>query len=389
MRGWQALLLALIAGSLGLATGSRPLQMAVVALVVIAGIGLAYRYAFAGDVQCTFEVSDDVVGWGEALNQNVTVTNSSRLRIPAIRVTDESTLPEHPHGYVATLGARRSVTWEIEVPCQARGRYRLGPVVAHMSDPLGLFPTERQVSGASSVLVLPRWVPLRRSALKLDGFMPGEARGRRRGESPPAVVSVREYATGDSIAAIHWPASARASQLMTKLFDPEIQTSLWLALDLDGAMDATVEELLVTTCTSLALYGLRKGALRVGLVASGALPAELSSERGRPQQYRLQEVLAEVHAGTRSALADQLTKIDRQLGVGHVVVLLTQRGPDVWADWLQRLARRGVGARVVYVSEAPMSWPVHSVQLTPALANPAMSGALVEALEHGTIRYQA
>jgi uncharacterized protein (DUF58 family) len=221
--------------------------------------------------------------------------------------------------------------------------------------------------------------------------MPGEARGRRRGESPPAVVSVREYAAGDSIAAIHWPASARAGQLMTKLFDPEIQTSLWLALDLDGALDPAVEELLVTTGTSLGLYGLRQSALRVGLVASGAVPAELPSERGRPQQYRLQEVLAEVHAGTDvgATLVDQLAKIDRQLGIGHVVVLLTQRGPDVWADWLQRLARRGVGTRVVYVAELPMSWPVHSVHLTSSLADPARSDALVEALEHGTLRYKA
>src|SRR5262249_43454102 len=160
----------------------------------------------------------------------------------------------------------RSVTWDVEIPCQQRGRYRLGPVETHMSDPLGLFPVSRLVGAASSILVLPRWVPLSRCALRLDGFLPGGARGRRRGECPPSFHSVREYAVGDNISAIHWPASARTGQLMTKLFDPEIQTTLWLALDLDGELPKEIEELLVTVVASLSVYGLHRANLRVGLL---------------------------------------------------------------------------------------------------------------------------
>ncbi|HEX5439956.1 MAG TPA: DUF58 domain-containing protein, partial [Ktedonobacterales bacterium] len=324
-----------------------------------------------------------IVSWGDSFAQRITLTNRARLAIPAIRVTDLSTLPDHPHGYVTSLPARRSVTWDVEIPCQQRGRYRLGPVETHMSDPLGLFPVSRLVGAATSVLVLPRWVPLNRCALRLDGFLPGEARGRRRGESPPSFYSVREYAVGDNIATIHWPASARSGQLMTKLFDPEIQTTLWLALDLDGSLSHDVEELLVTAAVSLGVYALHRANLRVGLLASGDVSVQLPSERGKPHQYRMQEVLAEVRAGDEVALNDLLTKLDRRLGPGQVVVLLTSRGPEAWGTALNRLARKGVAARVVNVSDTSAGWAVPAISLSPTLADPAREAALIQQLEHG------
>jgi uncharacterized protein (DUF58 family) len=385
MRGWQAFLLVLVAGLVGLATGARAIEMAALALAVLLAIAVLYRTLLVGDVRSMRRVSDTVIAWGDPFVQKITLTNRARLSIPAIRVTDLSTLPDHPHGYVTSLRARRSVTWDVEIPCQQRGRYRLGPVEAHMSDPLGLFPVSRLVGAATSILVLPRWVPLSRCALRLDGFMPGEARGRRRGESPPSFHSVREYAVGDNISAIHWPASARSGQLMTKLFDPEIQTTLWLALDLDDDLPHDVEELVVTAATSLSVYGLQRANLRVGLVASGRTPVQLPSERGKPHQYRIQEVLAEARSGREVALEELLARVDRQFGPGQVFVLLTARGPDVWGATLNRLARKGVAARIIQVSDEPEGWSVPAVALSPAFADPANEFALIQRLEHGAL----
>ena len=204
MRAWQALIFVALAGIAALATGNHALQVAAVALVALLLIGLLYRVLLAADVGGQREMNDNVISWGGLLTQRMTLTNRSRLRAPTVRLTDASTLPEHPHGYVTSLQGRRSITWEIDITCFSRGRFRLGPVEATMSDPLGLFPVRRRISETTSVLVLPRWVPLRRTALKLDGFMPGEARSQRRGEAPPSVSSVRDYSVGDAIAAIHW-----------------------------------------------------------------------------------------------------------------------------------------------------------------------------------------
>lgn len=383
MRAWQAGALFVIAGAIGLATGSRSLQIAGGALIAVLLIGFAYRRLMTSDVYSVRTVSDDIVPWGENFAQQITLTNTSRLRMPAVRIIDQSTLPEHPHGYVTSLGAKRSITWETDIPCETRGRYRLGPVESYMSDPLGLFPVRRSLGAASSILVLPRWVPLRQFALKLDGFMPGEARGRRRGESPPTVVSVREYANGDSVSSVHWPATARTGQLMTKLFDPQVQTTLWLALDLDGSVQKDAEELLVTATASVGTYALHQANLRVGLLASGAVPVRLAPERGKPHQYRVQEALAEVHPGSAETLADQLARMDRGLGPGQVIVLVTSRGPDVWDTWLARLNRRGVAARVIAVRDEAARWPVQALNLPTLLAEPARERALITQLEVG------
>jgi uncharacterized protein (DUF58 family) len=388
MRGWQTVVLALIAGTIGLATGSRPVQIAALALAALLIVGVGYRRLLVGDVAGTREISESIISWGEVLTQKITLTNRARLGIPAIRITDQSTLPDHPRGYVTSLQAKRTITWELDIPCQRRGRYRLGPVEAHMSDPLGMFPVRRSLGEVISVLVLPRWVPLKRTALKLDGFMPGEARGKRRGESPPSVASVREYTSGDSVSAIHWPASARSGQLMTKLFDPEIQTTLWIALDLDGIMAAEEEELLVVIAASLGIYALHQANLRVGLVASGEVPINMPSERGKRHQYKLQELLAEARSGESTQLSKQFNLIEQQLGPGQVVTLITPRGPEVWGGWLQHLLRRGIAVRVVQVQtgtddgkEHGSAWPVPSLWVPMRLLSLEKQGELISRLE--------
>ncbi len=387
MRGWQATGAALIVGAVGLAQGNRIAEVIALALMASVLIALGYRLVLTGDVQTERQVPAQIVPWGDQLAQSLTLKNRARMRIPAIQVTDGATLPEHPAGYVASLGARKDITWSFRVTCRHRGRWRLGPVDVQMGDPFGIFPVRRRVGAVSSVLVLPRWVPLSRCGLKLDGFLLGEARGQRRGESPPAVTSVRPYAPGDSISAIHWRSSARSGQLVSKLFDPDVQTVLWLVLDLDGTVVPDAEELLVTATNSLALYALRQANLRVGLVASGATPIYVGADYGRGQQQHLQEVLAEAHAGTAISLSQQFGRLDRQIGPGQTVVLCTAQEPEAWHGWITRLARRGIALRVIHAADgADRAWSVPAIRLPLTLADPARQEELITLLEGSAAR---
>ncbi len=146
----------------------------------------------------------------------------------------------------------------------------------------------------------------------------------------------------------------------------------------------------MTATTSLAIYALHEANLRVGLVASGMFPVTVPSERGKPHQYQLQEVLAEVRAGS-AALSDQLAKLDRQFGPGQVVVLITAHGPAVWGTWLGRLFRRGVATRIVEVRQGAAEpsresigaarWSVPAIYLPVELARVAQERTLVSYLE--------
>jgi uncharacterized protein (DUF58 family) len=412
--------LALLAGGAALATGNRTWQSAALGIGTALVLAAVYRLMYGGDVQASRSLSTPLVTWGHTLTQTIALTNRSRVQLAAVRVEDQSTLPQYPSGYVTTLPPRQTMTWEVAVPCRTRGRYQLGPVTTHTSDPLGLFPAVRTLGEAASVVVLPRWVPLGRCVLPLDGQLAGEARGRHRGEAPPTLASVRDYTAGDPLAAIHWPASARTGQLMTKLFAPEVQTPVWLLLDLDrepgglgqarrkdapGRDARQVQipshdegELLVTLTTSLALYALQRAHLRVGLMVLGMPAALVLPERGKLQAHRVMEVLAEVQPGTCFTRADLVARLDRGLGTGHVLVLLTARGPARWEAWLGRLRRRGVAPRVLHVvssqpepadREAPTSrlargepaWSVPTLDVPLTLGEPAQHAALREYLE--------
>jgi uncharacterized protein (DUF58 family) len=245
------------------------------------------------------------------------------------------------------------------------------------------------VEVGTSVLVLPRWVPLSTCCFALDGALPGDQPGHLRGEAPPAIAGVRAYQPGDSMARIHWTASARAGMLLTKQFDPEVQTTVWLALDLDGTVPEEAEELLVTAATSLGMYALQQAQLRVGLVASGAYPATLLPERGRGQQQRLQELLAEVHPGQNAMLVEHFAQMDRHVSAKQVVILLTTRAPSEWTGWLEQLHHRGLVGRVVHVppqglaAQAGDGWPVPAVSLPLTLADPTHGEELVAYLEQG------
>jgi uncharacterized protein (DUF58 family) len=365
MRGLQLLLLGVFAELLGLATSNLPAKLIGLAAIVMVLLALGYRRLLSGRIRAVRAVSASVVNWGGVLLESVTIGNSSRLAAVGMRVVDGATLPQHARGYVTTLPARRTVTWNLAVPCQTRGRFQLGPLYVTTSDPLGLLPSERRVEPGQSVLVLPRYVPLTRCFFALDGLLPGTARGRARGEAPPTISGLRAYQPGDALARIHWRASARTGQLISKQFEPETQTTLWLALDLDrmdgrgktaeqSAFDPRdlpeAEELLVTVAASLGVYALGHAGLNVGLIASGAHPVLLAPERGPGRQRRLLEALAEVQMGQQATLREYAARMEPRLAAQHTVVLLTARPASVWSGWLRRLMQRGIAVRVVAVA---------------------------------------
>lgn len=380
MRWWQAVLLLVIAALAGLATGNRIFLIAAIALFIVLAISLYYRQKL-GQITGRRVTTRAVVPWGEQFEHRILVHNPSLLPVSAVRVLDETSLPGQQHGFVAGIAPRRDVHWTLDMACYQRGRYQVGPTIAHMSDPMGLFAVDRQVAEATSVLVLPRWAPLRRSALKLDGLMAGEARSKWRGESPPAVSSIREYSSGDSLAAIHWPASARAGRLMSKLFDPEVQTTLWLILDLEEGMSTAREEALVVAAASLGLYALRQLGLRLGALSGGAWPFWLNADRGRAQEARLLERLASVRAGDKLDLPVEARARERYFAPGHVVTLFTQRKPETWEPWLRYLEQRGIAPRVIVMGDEAATWNEPTLVLADRFADPAYTLELVHTLE--------
>lgn len=104
-------------------------------------------------------------------------------------------------------------TYETRLVCRYRGEYEVGIKEVVVTDFLRLMRVRYSNPGTVKALVRPRVVRL--SALKGVEEFQLPLQREAFGETEPDVL-VREYAAGDSLRQIHWKASARQGQLMTR-----------------------------------------------------------------------------------------------------------------------------------------------------------------------------
>lgn len=112
-----------------------------------------------------------------------------------------------------------------------RGAHRLGPLVAHGTDPLGLAEFASTVPGTDQLLVVPRVVALRglpQAFGSADGAHGAATAGSGQGRSD---VLVREYRSGDELRRVHWRSTARHGELMVRLEERPWRSAVTVLLD--------------------------------------------------------------------------------------------------------------------------------------------------------------
>jgi uncharacterized protein (DUF58 family) len=112
-----------------------------------------------------------------------------------------------------------------------RGAHRIGPLVAHGVDPLGLAEFARTAPGTDRLLVLPRVAALRgvpRALGTTEGAHGAGAAGTGQGR---ADVLVRPYRSGDELRRVHWRSTARHGELMVRLEERPWKGGVTVLLD--------------------------------------------------------------------------------------------------------------------------------------------------------------
>jgi uncharacterized protein (DUF58 family) len=118
---------------------------------------------------------------------------------------------------VARLPQRGTVTLTYPLCPAERGVHALGPLIARITDPLGLAEYRCTLAGHSRLVVIPVVVPL--SGLPAAAELgAGKSEGARIGfgSSQDAVV-VRSYRHGDDLRKVHWRTTARRDELMVRV----------------------------------------------------------------------------------------------------------------------------------------------------------------------------
>ncbi|MBV9160850.1 MAG: DUF58 domain-containing protein [Pseudonocardiales bacterium] len=95
--------------------------------------------------------------------------------------------------------------------------HSLGPLIARITDPLGLAEHRRPLAGHSRLVVIPLVVPL--TGLPAGGELgSSESGGERVGVGPGQdAVVVRSYRQGDDLRKVHWRTTARRDELMVRV----------------------------------------------------------------------------------------------------------------------------------------------------------------------------
>jgi uncharacterized protein (DUF58 family) len=351
MRPWQAILLACVAGFFALATGWPPLYVVMYVLILmVVGSYFWTRLSVRG-LRFSRGSPGGRIQVGEILEERLVLENHHWFPKLWVQVADNSTLPGHRAGYVASLGARRRMAWKARTLARRRGKYTLGPAIATTGDPLGLFRKNLPLWAEHALIVMPMVLPLSQFAL-FPGGLPGRGRGSQRSlQTTTNAVSIREYVPGDSVNHIHWPSTARMGTLMVREYELDPTYDAWIFLDLNehvqaGQGDSSTEEYGVTIAATLAAYLLRQD-IAVGLVVNAGRKEFVVLDRGERQLDRVLEVLAVVHAGGGPSLAESLAMDAIHFARNTLALVITPSWHDDWQAGLRHLQRRGVRSAVI------------------------------------------
>jgi uncharacterized protein (DUF58 family) len=337
---------------------------------------------------------------GGIIREDLTLRNRSRLPKLWLEAVDHSALPGHDPGRVIHLRGRSGEAWTAETLCVRRGRYRLGPMTLRSGDPLGIFPVRAAIPSTHDVVVYPPMVPVSSALAPVAALEGGKTRDRRTYNVTPSIAGIREYAPGDSLNRISWTQTAQRGRLMTKEFDLDQTADLWIAVDLERAvnlrasyrldlapdrngrwpveawLDAT-EEYSVTVAASLARHFLDEGR-NVGLIATGAHLETLAPDRGDRQLVKILESLAVVAADGHMPLAETLAaespRFSRQTGL----VIVTPSTDERWIARLAEIASHGVRSSVILVEPDTFGPAPSSILTVSGLASAGIPAHLVK-----------
>ncbi len=301
-------------------------------------IGLEYRRSF----------SETRAFLGEELTLTLEIHNRKPLPVTWVRVMDifavglpikETELPVNRGTHLAEFhshwrpGAFQHLTRRFTVQCVRRGYHRYGPVTLATGDAFGFFRRTVTLDDTAQVLVYPRLYSA--AELRLPAKNPFGVRNSDMVlfEDPLRAAGIRAWQPSDSIARIHWKATARHQDLLSRIYEPSEEPQVLLALNvatLEHYWEGLVVELLervVSVAASLAAL-CSAARLPVGLIANANWPGSdqplrLLPGRSPAQLPSILELLATVEGITHWPLEAMLLRDAPRLPWGSTLLVIT------------------------------------------------------------------
>lgn len=317
---------------------------------------------------------------------DVTVTNTSRLPVPWLRLHDSLQVELGPPAFDYAISLRPKETRHFKYVIQAgrRGVYPIGPLSLVSGDILGLNDMRKVQGDVDWLMVYPRVVPLPPAQLPSRTMLGALRHHQPIFEDPSRLRGKRDYSYGDSFRNVDWKATASSGRMQVKQFEPSVSLDVMLALNLNrGEYDPTAwidgTELAIVVAASLGNW-LIEHKQTVGLMTNGVIgspmgkvvprlnttsntqttaaqsiqilqPAapstRIPARKGRAHFIELLELLAQVKADETPALAELLEQRRPHLAWGTTLLVVTGRVSEVLLNQLMLAQRHGISPVVV------------------------------------------
>jgi uncharacterized protein (DUF58 family) len=157
---------------------------------------------------------------------------------------------------------------------------------------------------------------------------------------------------------IHWPSTARAGRLISRLYESRQSSDVMVMLDLArdthfGEAPESTLEYAVSLAASICHAALARGQA-VGLVTNDRMATAIGPGRGEAQRLRILEFLALAQNSGRRPIAAAIAQHGRSWqGRGGLIVVTSDRDPA----WVEALVEVGVrGQRHLAVLVEPTSF---------------------------------
>lgn len=331
-------LIACLAGMslLGLVYNAIPVYFMVAGLLAVLVVSYLASRLSTRALACRRETADRVFEQ-EPLGVGITIANQGRF--PRLLLTVVDRVPEFvevdqpPEFVLPALWRGEEVRLSYQARPQKRGVFRLGPLTVSSSDPFGIFPRFLPLPATAEAVVYPRPVPLD-GLIAQQGADPGVSSGERSRTSDADMdfYSVREYQPGDDLRRIHWPTTARHSQLTVMEFERGAASSLAVVLDTRAGTEVgsgleTTLELGVKIAASLVHWTI--SGQGVAFLALRPGPGPLWVEVRQPdREYEALEALARAEADAPTPVSWLLDWASQRLVAGSAVCVITAAPDD-------------------------------------------------------------
>jgi len=381
MSSWRGGLgLGAIALGAAIASGSRPLGVVGLGFLLAWGATWLWTWLAERPVALSVGLRPESAVEGDQVTLVAELGRATRVLFGSISV--ELTVGRLGTRSLRLHGHGRVLTAELALGPLPRGMYVIDEPRVVVGDLLGLAAVTPPVSFARTTLVVrPQLAAL--DGLFCDaGLVGGD--GRRlllRRAAGFDFHSVREYEQGESLRRVHWPTSARRSQLMVKELEDTSHDGAVVLLDCDPAGDVGVSpvssfDTAVRIAGSiLQAHALRGRAATLVSTGRGCVPIQVRSAHSELGGAIL--ALAAAVPDAPCGLARALAGISS--AGGELTVVTSALDQAAFAAVLSVAARRAVS--VVWVDSA--SYAARPTRAEPGLLRLAAHGVPTAVVRHG------